>query len=143
MLPKLAAPNLSDRLDSASFDFDNADPAIAWDTFKRFSQEPVDGVSEGFLWEIGCFNFTGESQFIINLVRQFTFSDGDEYDHLEQLSLKLFCAPTPQLQALKRAEWSFNHVSPQHFFQFVESLPEFSIAKSGADWYAELTQESV
>ena len=143
MRPENAASTFSDQLDSAGFDFDSSDPSVAWETFKRFAEEPVEGVSDGLLWEIGCFDFSGESQFILNLVRQFTFSEDGEYDHMEQLCLKLFCAPSSQLQSAKRSEWSFNHSSIQSFFQFVESLPEFSIPQAGSDYYAELTQESV
>lgn len=111
--------------------------------FKRFAAVPVEGVEDGILWQVGCYDFTGRKLCYLDYVRQFSFSEGGEHDHMEQLHLEFTCEPTPALLRLERNQWSFDYPSLDAFFRAVESFPEFHAALGSPGWQVALRQERV
>ena len=104
---------------------------------------PVEGVEDGILWQVGCYDFTGEKLCYLDFVRQFSFSNNGEYDHMEQLHLEFTCTPTAVLSQLERNQWAFDYPSLGAYFRAVESFPEFQTALKSSPWKVELRQEEV
>ncbi|TJZ74246.1 hypothetical protein [Chitiniphilus eburneus] len=143
MAPLNAEQKLKDLLVAEGFDFTHPDPSLAWSVFKSFAIIPVEGVDDGFLWQLGCHDFTGEKLCYLDFVRQFSFYDEGEYDHMEQLHIEFTSKPTPALSPLERNQWAFDYPSLAEFFQDVEGFPEFQIALKHASWKVKVCQEEV
>lgn len=103
----------------------------------------MEGAEDGVLWQVGCYDFTGERLCYLDYVRQFKFTVDDEFDHLEQLHLEFTAQPTEVLSGLRRDLWAFEYPSLAQYFADVESLPEFLIALTHSKWQVELRQERV
>ena len=143
MAPADAQNQLKAMLLAGGFRFEAPDPSVGWSVFKRFAAVPVDGVEDGILWQVGCYDFTGQKLCYLDFVRQFSFSENGEYDHMEQLHLEFTCAPTPVLSRLERNEWAFDYRSLDAYFSAIESFPEFQGALKTPSWKVALRQEQV
>jgi hypothetical protein len=143
MSPQDTKHKLKQMLIEASFDFDIPNPSIAWSVFKNFSSLPVEDVEDGILWQLGSYNFTGEKLFYLDFVRQFSFYDEDQYNHMEQLHIEFTCIPTIELLTLKRNKWAFDYLSLAEYFKDVESFPEFQIVLKHRSWVVSIYQEMV
>ena len=143
MAPQEAEHELENLLAAAGFDFACPDPALAWSVFKDFSAVPVEGVDNGFLWQLGCYDFTGKKLCYLDFVRQFTFYDEGEYDHMEQLHIEFTGEPSPELLPLERNKWAFDYPTLADYFQDVEKFPEFQTALKHAAWKVNVRQEQV
>ncbi|MGN7376551.1 hypothetical protein [Bacillus sp. FSL R5-0397] len=100
-----------------------------WETFKAFSKETVEGEEDKeILFQCGVYDFTGEELFHLDFVRQFTIYEEDDYSHMEQLHCEFLFKPTSELKKLKVVEeWSMDYDDIDHFFNHIESIPEFKI----------------
>jgi hypothetical protein len=98
---------------------------VAWNTLKEFSKVKVDCTDDALLFECGVYNFTGHDLFHFSLVRQFSFEDNDEYDHMEQLQLTVYFEPNDVLQEFKTNLWTSDCDSWDDFFNKVEQMKEF------------------
>ncbi len=116
---------------SAGFSEEEPDPLLAWRTFKAFASVPVDCAEDALLFQCGAYDFTGRELFHFGFVRQFTFEEEGEYDHMEQLDCTLLFEPDPELRQMETNLWSSEFNSPEEFFARVESLPEFGAALHG------------
>ena len=143
MTPAQATDWLRRLLLDEGFRFEAPDPLIGWRAFKRFAQIPVEGAEDGILWQMGCFDFTGEELCYLDYVRQFRFSVDDEFDHFEQLHLAFTSRPTAELARVERTRWAFDYPSLSHYFADVESFPEFHVALDHPNWLVKLHQERV
>jgi hypothetical protein len=143
MTPADACDQIRTMLIAGGFKFEVPDPSVGWAVFKRFAKIPVEGADDGLLWQVGCYDFTGRKLCYLDFVRQFSFSENDEYDHMEQLHLKFTCPPTPSLAPLERNLWAFDYPSLEAYFSAVESFPEFQTALEVPQWNVELSQERV
>ncbi len=139
-----AEARLIEILESITFDFKNPKPNIAWNAFKKFVAEPVECEDDGILFQAGCYNFTGETLFYFEFIRQFSINDKDgEYEHMEQLHLEFTCDTTPDLIALETNLWAYDFPSIEEFYNNVESLPEFKKGMNILNWNCEIYQEMV
>lgn len=143
MKPSAAEGELKKMLLRAGFDFDSPDPKLGWNVFKEFCARPVEEVDNDFLWQMGCYDFTGERLCYLDFVRQFSFSEDGEYSHMEQLHLEFTATPTEVLLPLERNEWAFGYPSLSDYFKKVESFPEFQMALKHNSWHVNLMQEGV
>ena len=143
MTPQAAEHELKNLLAASGFDFARPDPSLAWSVFKAFAAMPVEGVDNGFLWQLGCYDFTGEKLCYLDFVRQFTFYDEGEYDHMEQLHIEFTAEPSPDLLPLERNKWAFDYPSLAEYFQDVEGFPEFQTAIKYTAWKVNIRQEQV
>jgi hypothetical protein len=143
MMPADAQSQLKAMLLAAGFRFEAPDPFVGWTVFKQFAAMPVEGVEDGILWQVGCYDFTGQNFCHLDFVRQFSFSENGEYDHMEQLHLEFTCKPTPTLLPLERNQWAFDYPSLDAYFSAVESFPEFQAALRNSPWKVDLWQEQV
>lgn len=143
MGPREAEGRLNEMLAAAGFSFEAPDPKLGWNVFKRFCAVAVHDVEDGVLWQIGCYDFTGEMRCHLDFVRQFSFDEDGEYDHMEQLHLEFTSQPTAVLRSLERNAWAFDHASLDAFFVAVESLPEFRTALDHTEWLVNVRQEQV
>jgi len=143
MAPYEAQDHLKSMLLSGGFRFESPNPTVGWAVFKKFVASPVEDVEDGILWQVGTFDFTGEKLCHLDFVRQFSFFENGEYDHMEQLHLEFTCSPAPSLSALERNEWAFDYPSLDVYFAQVESFPEFQAALSHSPWRVRLRHEQV
>ena len=143
MTPSDAQAQLRSMLLDGGFRFEAPHPAIGWSVFRRFAAVPVEGVEDGVLWQVGCYDFTGQRLCHLDFVRQFSFSEGGEYDHMEQLHLEFTCLPTSALSSIERNEWAFDYPSLDEYFNTVEAFPEFQTALKSSPWNVALRQERV
>jgi hypothetical protein len=104
------------------------DALLAWRLFKEFARVPVECWDDALLFQCGVYDFTGRDLFHFGFVRQFTFQQDGEYDHMEQLDCSLLFEPDAELQHLKKEMWSYDFGSAEDFFAAVEALPEFDVA---------------
>jgi hypothetical protein len=107
------------------------DALLAWRVFKEFAEVPVECSEDALLFQCGVYDFTGRNLFHFGFVRQFTFEEDGEYDHMEQLDCSLLFEPDAELQQLETNLWSYDFSSAGEFFSGVEALPEFSIGLRG------------
>jgi hypothetical protein len=103
----------------------------AWRHFGAFAQLPFDVPtrpgSEGFLYQYGTWNFTGQPLFYLDPVRQFAIPDEDEY---LQFRCTLLFAPTPELDSLGSHEewwWPEDGVPLSEWLTEVASRPEWAV----------------
>lgn len=118
-------------LREAGFSEQRPDALLAWRVFKEFAEVPVECSEDALLFQCGVYNFTGRDLFHFGFVRQFTFEEDGEYDHMEQLDCSLLFEPDAKLQQLETNLWSYDFSSAEEFFSAVEVLPEFSMALQG------------
>jgi len=131
-------------LDKAGFDTHDPKSLLVWETFKSFVQEPVDCADDGVLFECGVFNFTGESLFYLEFVRQFSIDDEDgEYERMEQLHCPFTCLPNDELLIIKKNLWAYDFNSLDEYFVAIENLREFQIVILQSNWKFEVKQGEV
>jgi hypothetical protein len=97
-----------------------------WETFKLFAKEDVKGEEEkAILFQCGIYDFTGETLFYYDFVRQFT---DDEDGHIQQLHCEFVFEPIKDLKKLEASEWYFDTDGEiEDFFNEIEALEEFKI----------------
>jgi len=94
--------------DEAGLDLEQLQPDAAWEVFKAFAAEPVEGMSRDddtdmCLFQCGVYDWSDGKgpRFNWGFTRQFTLMDEDgEYDHMEQLECTLFFEATPELESV-------------------------------------------
>jgi hypothetical protein len=118
-------------LREAGFSEQRPDALLAWRVFKEFAGVPVECSEDALLFQCGVYGFTGRDLFHFGFVRQFTFEEGGEYDHMEQLDCSLLFEADAELQQLETNLWSYDFSSAEEFFSAAEALPEFSMALQG------------
>lgn len=118
-------------LHQAGFSGQQPDALLAWRVFQEFAAVPVDCADDALLFQCGVHDFTGRARFHFGFVRQFTFEEDGEYDHMEQLDCSLLFEPDAELHRLETNLWSYDFGSFQAFFSAVEDLPEFHGALRG------------
>ena len=139
-----AETRLKTLLAKAGFEKRYPDPGLAWQVFKQFSREAADCADDGFLFQAGCYDFTGESLFYLDFVRQFTIEDETgEYDHMEQLHIEFVCPPDPVLEKMQTSLWAYDFDDLDAFFSAVESMQAFQLALMYAGWKCEIYQEEI
>jgi hypothetical protein len=135
-----AEGRLLEMLGAAGLDPRRLDPLAAWSVFQEFANERVEGVGPNsdddmLLFECGVYDWSDGKgpRFNWGFVRQFTLYDADgEYDHMEQLHLKLFFPVSPALEAIEvpgiwsgreRAAWARDVESDEGFRAVTELQP--------------------
>src|SRR5262245_61808092 len=117
------------RLLEAGFNFDQPDPALAWEVFKAFAEEPVECDDSYLFWEAadGYFDF----------VREFA-EDRDTAIWCEQMTIH-FTSPPPDHQGIQPvAVFSRDHANYEEFYKAVESRVEFRTGLEFGHWLAEV-----
>lgn len=115
-----------------------------WETFKDFCKEPVEGEEDiEILFQCGVFDFTGEDQFHLDFVRQFTVYEEDEYSRMEQLHCEFLFKPTDELRRLEIEAWSMDYDDVDDFFNHIENLQEFKIPMNLEPIKSEIYQEKI
>ncbi len=126
MRPEDALEALNRELAAAAAKSPYPNVDAVWAGFKAFISQPVDGVEDEVLYEIGVFGFGAPETFQLSLVRQLSFFDRGKYDHMEQVRCTVHFPPDDDLRGLGR----FNTWAEQH-----ESLGEFCRAvEQRLDW---------
>jgi hypothetical protein len=139
MTSEEAEDRLRGLLADAGVDLDTptaGDVVKTWDVWRRFVLEPVEDVpsepgdyADGILAQHGVYDwsYTGSSEFFeLDMTRQFSFYEDDEYDHMAQLHCTFRFEPTDALRALgERNLWSFD-MPLDDFFEQALSLPGFA-----------------
>jgi hypothetical protein len=143
MAPSEARGRLESMLLAEGFQFDAPDPSLGWSVFKRFAALPVEGVEDGVLWQVGCYDFTSEKLCYLDFVRQFSFDENGEYEHIKQMHLEFTAPPAPALSSLERNRWAFDYRSLDAYFTDVESFPEFRTALKWSPWKVALRHDKV
>jgi hypothetical protein len=118
-------------LREAGFSEQRPDALLAWRVFREFAEVPVECSEDALLFQSGVYDFTGRDLFHFGFVRQFTFEEDGEYDHMEQLDCSLLFEPDAELQKLETNLWSYDFDSAEKFFAAVEALPGFSLPLRG------------
>lgn len=126
-----AEPHFRRMLHAAGFSEQQPDALLAWRVFQEFAAVPVDCADDALLFQCGVYGNTGHPLFQFGFVRQFTFEEDGEYDHMEQLDCSIHFEPDAELQRLETNLWSYDFDSFRAFFACVEALPEFSAAIRG------------
>jgi len=85
------------------------------------------GDPDDLLFETGTYDYTGEDLFYFSLVRQFKFSNDDEY---VQLRLDIMYTPIRKTALIQECEWGepsdgvfFEMVRQSRAFNAIQSLP--------------------
>ena len=138
-----AKTHLEAALTAAGFDHATPDARAAWRAFRAFAAEPVAAATDGFLFQCGTYDFTGDPRFHWNLTRQFTREEEGEYAGMEQLQLTILYEAAPELAAIETNLWSFDCASTDEWFARVEALPEFRVAADRQPVGCEFFQEEV
>jgi hypothetical protein len=125
---------LEHELSERGVDPASPNPPLVWEAFQRFGARPVDDVpndpaldADGLLVEFGTYDWhDGEGErFQLSFVRQFTFYDEDDYDHMEHVRCVLSYPPDSQVG--EGSMWSFG-LTPDEFVRNVEALEGFRAA---------------
>lgn len=139
-----ASSLFSQILAEADLEQRNLNPALIWESFKEFAQTPFSCADDGFLFQAGCYDFTGETLFYLEFVRQFTIHDArGNYHHMEQFHVAFTRQPDQTLEKLTTSAWSYDHATLDDFFSYVESHSVFQTAVEYQGWDIETYQEKV
>jgi hypothetical protein len=123
---------------------DSASGLAAWSAFKDFGREIFGSEGVGLLFQVGTYDFTGESLFYFDPVCQFEITDPDgAHDHFEQLHCELTCAPDGAVNGIEASLWSFDYQTADGFFAAVEALPAFQAAARRLDYHLSVSHEAV
>ena len=115
-----------------------------WEIFKVFCRESVEGEEEKeILFQCGIYDFTGEERFHLDLVRQFTVYEDDEFSRMEQLHCEFILKPTEELRRYEVEEWSMDYDDIDDFFNHIENLQEFKETLNLEPIKQEIYQEEV
>lgn len=123
--PESAGEFFEEMLIKAGFDFEHPDLKTAWNVFKEFLKIKVDCVEDCCYFECGVGDFTGQSLFYWDLVRQFDLEEDGEYDHTEQLHIEARFKLDSCLERIEESVWSSDYDSLDEFITEVEQLTEF------------------
>ncbi len=139
-----AEARLKKLLKKNGFDKNDPNPQIAWRVFKEFSGENVTCAEDGFLFQVGCYDFTGKPLFYLDFVRQFLMDDATgEYDHMEQLHIEFTRQTNHDLDRIKANLWAYDFESLAAFFSTVEHMPEFQQVMIYGGWKCKVYQHVV
>ncbi|KGR75658.1 hypothetical protein [Ureibacillus sinduriensis] len=123
---------------------DTDDIKSAWETFKAFCRETVEGEEDKeILFQCGVYNYSGEDLFLFDFVRQFTIYEEDNYSHIEQLHCECLLEPTDELKKLEVSEWSMDYGNIEDFLNHIENLQEFKIPLNYKPKKLEIYQEKI
>ena len=112
-------------LRKAGFDAGRPDLKTVWHVFTDFLRMEVDCAEDICFFECGVNDFSGESLFYLDLVRQFEIEEEGEYDHTEQVHFEAQFKPESELESIEESFWSNDYDSVDEFIREVEELPEF------------------
>ena len=140
---KQAKAILTNLLNEHVFDFSYPNPLVAWKSLKEFARVSFNCSEDSFLFEVGCYSFTGEIQFHMSMVRQFIIDVDGEYDHMEQLHLLFTRDPDQSLEDIEAQVWSYDFDDINSFFSTVENQHIFDLLDKYDDWKFELYHEQV
>jgi hypothetical protein len=125
-----ALPALKAMLETAGVRRDAPDAGAVYIAFKDFARQPVEGVEDGVLYEIGVYGFGEPETFQIGLVRQFGFFEDGEYDRMEQLHCTLHYEPESELRSLGTFNaWADSFPTLEEFFSAIDARPEWSAVR--------------
>ncbi|MGX9134153.1 hypothetical protein ACWV26_07190 [Rummeliibacillus sp. JY-2-4R] len=123
---------------------DTDDIKNAWETFKDFCRETVEGEEDKeILFQCGVYDYTGEDLFYFEFVRQFTIYEKDNNPHMEQLHCECILEPTDNLKKLEVSEWSMDYDDIDDFFNHIENLQEFKIPLNSKPVKLKIYQEKI
>lgn len=143
MLPSEVEAQFRAMLSEAGFDEVQPDPLLAWRAFRRFAATPVECTDDALLFQCGVYDFTGRDLFHFDLVRQFSFNEDGEFDHMEQFHCTFFYEPIPELRGFETNLWTCDCAGTDDFFGRVEALPEFQAPQGRVAIRAEIYREQV
>lgn len=129
--PSEAEPHYRRMLHEAGFSEQRPDALLAWRVFREFAAVPVECADDALLFQCGVYRLTGRERFHFGFVRQFTFEEDGEYDHMEQLDCTILFEPDAELRQLETNLWSYDFDTVEAFFAAVEALPEFGTPLRG------------
>lgn len=116
-------------LKEAGFNPKEPDLKTAWEVFKKFNRLRFDCSDDSLLFEAGVYDVTGEEQFYLSMVRQFTIEVDGEYDYMEQIHLDLIYPADDRLGSLNETLWTYDFDDDiPAFIAAVEESPAFNIA---------------
>ncbi|UZE97211.1 hypothetical protein [Alkalimarinus alittae] len=118
-------------------------PLVAFGAFKEFCSLPVECMEDDVLLQFGVFDFTGESLFYLDFVRQFCIEENGEYSHMEQLHVEFTCKPAVMLANLEASLWAEEYPSLEKYFEHVQALDVFKKVEQAESWNVEIYQEQV
>jgi hypothetical protein len=137
-----AAAHLRQMLLDVGFRFDRADPALAWEVFKRFVAVPVEsagGRECEEVWFEACDGRTSEGwPGYFDFVRQFLQDTerGNEFD--EQITAHFTCEPTARVGIPEGSMRGVDLSKLPEAFAAVESSPAFRAGLEFASWSFEV-----
>lgn len=103
--------------------FDLAELCMA---LRESMNEKFDCEDDDLLYEVGVFASGGCDVFSLIFTRQFSvFDKNDQYDHMEQLSIKLDFQNNVSLSSLRDEIWSTDFPSIDDFFSYVKKTPSY------------------
>lgn len=115
-------------LKEAGFNPKEPELKTAWEVFKKLSCLRFDCSDDSLLFETGVYDFTGEEQFYLSMVRQFTIEVDGEYDYMEQIHLEFSYRTDEKLAGLKETFWTYDFDDDvSAFIAAVEESPAFKI----------------
>jgi hypothetical protein len=147
-----AEQHLRAMLSAAGLDLARLEPEGAWDVFKEFAAQPVEGAGSEpdddmviFQYGISDDSWGGKGRrFEWSFWRQFSLYVGGEYDHMEHLQCNLFFEPTPELEEVGSGEAGFWPTTMHaDFVAEVEGLPGYSAVLGATPVESEVRQEHV
>lgn len=113
-------------LNEEGFDEKAPDVKAAWNSFKKMCEVEFDCAGDDLLFETGMYEFSGEKEFFLSFVRQFTVDVDGEYDYMKQLHLDFNYKPEQELENLKEIVWTFDFEDDfEQFFKAVEENAVF------------------
>ncbi|MCC6792291.1 MAG: hypothetical protein IT336_11410 [Thermomicrobiales bacterium] len=134
---KEAMPRLEQLIADAGLSIDTLQPGDALPLFAAFMRMPVDCEDDSMLVEIGTYTF-GVERFLVSLTRQFTFYQGEEYDHMEQLNCTFALPPRDDLRPFTLLEWTYDQPTLDAFIAHVEQSPAWQTAISQPGYICEI-----
>lgn len=125
-------------------DHHSASGLAVWSAFKELGRETFGSEGVGLLFQVGTYDFTGNSLFYFDPVCQFEITDSDgEHDRFEQLHCELTCVPDDALIGVEASLWSFDYPTAEAFFTAVEALPAFEAAVRRLDYHLSIDHGAV
>lgn len=125
-----ALPTLRSMLEAAGIRLKAPDAVAVYRVFKDFARQPVEGVVDGVLYQVGVYAFGEPETFMIHLVRQFSFYEDGEYDRMEQLHCIIHYEPDGDLRSLGSFNaWADSFATLDEFFRAMDARPEWNLVR--------------
>lgn len=103
--------------------YDNYSLDKILEVFEEFMEIDFGVEEDDVLFETGT--FYGKDIFTVDIVRQFSIYNQNEYDHMEQFHVTVQFVNTRKLKELNCTEWSMDYNDISDFFNSIKKLKEY------------------